>query len=76
MYTTIKTLQYIPRTKRNIVKNIYVNILLNNENISNREKEYLENLYLGREIGKKSEPTYLENEESVKENIKFKFKFD
>jgi len=58
MYTTIKTLQHIPKTMINIVKDTYGNILYDNEALSKRWKEYL---YLGKEIRRKPKMSNLKN---------------
>lgn len=65
-YTKIKALQYKPRTKSNIVKE--GRILLENENVCDRWKEYIEDLYNGVEVVNTEE--YIENVNLIEEDTR------
>jgi len=55
-------LQYTPKTRSNIVKDKASKILFDNDEVANRWKEYLEDLYIGDDINNKQEE-YIENEQ-------------
>lgn len=63
-YTKVKSLQPTTRTRSNIVKNKEGKLLFENEQVSDRWKEYMEELYEGEEVSNNDE-TYLEQKESV-----------
>lgn len=65
-YTKIKALQYKPKTKSNIVKE--GRILLENENVCDRWKECIEDLYNGEEVVNTEE--YIENVNSIEEDTR------
>jgi hypothetical protein len=67
-YNRVRSLEYKPRTKNNIVSDKYGNILFENEKVAGRWKEYLEELYEGEEII--DELNYLEHEEEVNPDYK------
>lgn len=49
-YNRIKSLEYKPRTKSNIVRDKYGNLLFENEKVAGRWKEYIEELYQEEDI--------------------------
>lgn len=67
-YHRVRSLEYKPRTKSNIVSNKYRNLLFENEKVAGRWKEYLEELYEGEEII--DQLNYLEHEEEVNSHCK------
>lgn len=67
-YNKVKSLQYSPRTRSNIVKDKEGRTLFENEKVAERWKEYMEELYEGDEI--QNENDYIEREEHVDEDEK------
>lgn len=61
-------MQYKPKTKSNIVRDKEGKILFENSKVVERWKEYMEELYQGREIV--NEEDYIENEDSVDVDFK------
>jgi hypothetical protein len=69
VYAKVKKLQYTPKTRSNIVKNKAGKILFDNDEVANRWKEYLEDLYIGEDINNKQEE-YIENEQNLNPAMK------
>lgn len=67
-YNKVKKMQYKPKTKSNIVRDKEGKILFENSKVVERWKEYMEELYQGREIV--NEEDYIENEDSVDVDFK------
>ncbi|XP_050439147.1 craniofacial development protein 2-like [Adelges cooleyi] len=69
VYAKVKKLQYTPKTRSNIVKNKAGKILFDNDEVANRWKEYLEDLYIGEDINNKQEE-YIKNEQNLNPAMK------